>query len=74
MYDVDILAGQTLTGAELDVVGMLALGLSIQEVAHWRDRSIHTVRRQAQQAMRKLEVRNRVALVTWWWRTKYGEG
>ena len=59
----DAQASSTLTPCERAVAEHLCNGLTVAQVARLRDVSINTIKSQARQVFRKLDVESRVALV-----------
>jgi NarL family two-component system response regulator LiaR len=61
-----------LTGAERDIVRLVAAGRATREIARERQRSIHTVRAQINSLNRKLQLTHRTQLVLWAVRHGFG--
>lgn len=57
-----------LTGRKVEVVELLAAGLSIGTAAEWRDRSIETIRMHVRHAREKTRTKTLAALLAWWFR------
>jgi DNA-binding NarL/FixJ family response regulator len=66
-------AKNRLTPAEMDVLRLLSTGRNNDEIAVALDKSRGTVKHQVSSVLHKLEVRDRVAAVVWWYTTA-GEG
>ncbi|MEA2684028.1 MAG: hypothetical protein QOK05_2356 [Chloroflexota bacterium] len=58
-----------LTPAELAVLRLLATGRNNDEIATVLKKSRGTVKHQLSSVLRKLELRDRVAAVVWWYTT-----